>query len=107
MKAIRRATFGWPEAIQGNFEDGWGNANGAGRLSDYNWAGYNPSPTQGGEGTGDGWGAGALYGVRHGGDMSGNYFLLMADSEGRRTERVFRCAGCVGGYECSIHGRRL
>lgn len=24
-----------------------------------------------------------------------------------RTTRVFRCPGCIGGYECSIHGRRL
>ena len=24
-----------------------------------------------------------------------------------RTERIFRCAGCIGGFECSIHGRRL
>ncbi len=33
--------------------------------------------------------------------------LPMANEEGRRTERIFRCAGCIGGYECSIHGRRL
>ncbi len=36
-----------------------------------------------------------------------NRFLLPMTNEYCRTERVFRCAGCVGGYECSIHGRRL
>ncbi len=33
--------------------------------------------------------------------------LPMTHEEGRRTERVFRCAGCIGGFECSIHGSRL
>ena len=35
------------------------------------------------------------------------HFMLAANDDARRTDRVFLCAGCVGGYECSIHGVRL
>ncbi len=62
-----------------------------------------------GGGEGYGYGAGVGYGNADGHDteMGGEYFLPVSCAEGPRTTRVFLCAGCIGGYECSIHGRRL
>lgn len=51
----------------------------------------------GGDGNADG----------HDTQMGGEYYLPVSCAECSRTERVFLCAGCIGGYECSIHGRRL
>ncbi len=42
-----------------------------------------------------------------GGFGYGDGVLPMSNEYAARTERLFRCAGCVGGFECSIHGRRL
>ena len=104
MREIRRATFGWPEIYEVTFEDGYGYGLGQGWLRDPNWGGHNTNDLPDGKGMGDGWG--------HDSDGSGAssaplISLLVADSDGRRTERVFLCAGCVGGFECPIHGRRL
>lgn len=88
--------------------DGWGgNADGHGGHEDY----------LEGEGNGDGDGYGYADGA---GEVSVLPFIDGAWSFGerhawvsttnddcRRTDRVFRCAGCVGGFECPLHGRRL
>ncbi len=80
-----------------------------------------------GRGHGNGYGAAAGYGDGNGygetagfsnGDMAEGQVLVGHESfnsedgafiwsDVRPTERVFRCPGCIGGYECSIHGRRL
>lgn len=66
-------------------------------------AGYGYGYGNGGVGDGDGYGfaegsADGLDGVPVG---------LPVTNDIRRTSRVFRCPGCIGGFECSIHGRRL
>ena len=74
-----------------------------------------------GHGHGGGSGGGYSYGDRHGsggvdggivGFPSGSGIIFddvftTTNEDARRTERVFRCAGCVGGFECPIHGVRL
>ncbi len=35
------------------------------------------------------------------------FWMPITSDDARRTARIFRCAGCVGGFECPIHGRRL
>ncbi len=66
-----------------------------------------------GDSDGHGIGYGNAYGSGNG-DTVGNrstilYEILLpiTNEEAPRTERIFRCAGCIGGFECSIHGRRL
>ncbi len=39
--------------------------------------------------------------------LTSNRQVPASNEEARRTDRVFRCAGCIGGFECSIHGKRL
>ena len=63
-----------------------------------------------GNGTGDGHGHFTVLGssLNGGGVGDGNVQTMPMVNEGApRTERIFRCAGCVGPYECSIHGRRI
>ncbi len=95
--------YGWP---RGN-GDGDGHGFSSGNDDDMD------DGTGDGDGHGDGDGEGLIliYGGGHpfsdvvDADIFGP--LPMGNEEARRTERIFRCAGCVGGYECSIHGRRL
>ncbi len=96
-------------------------------YGDFNSWGYDDDAfgTQHGRGYGDGYGIG--HGAGHGhvdgqGDgfgfsMSEDHGSGWANSDGealpmsaddiQRTERILRCAGCIGEYECPIHGRRL
>ena len=57
----------------------------------------------GGHADGHAWGH---HGAASGGEICFQV-LPMTSDEGRRTERVLLCAGCVGGFECPLHGRRL
>ncbi len=73
-----------------------------------------------------GYGEGNGFGFLHRGDLDGSAWrgsssilpsgsseelmptsMPMTCEDGRRTERVFRCAGCIGGCECPVHGVRL
>ena len=69
-------------------------------------------------GHGIGYAGGHAYGPRADGGVGeghyingsgyiGNMPFSVTGEDSRRTERVFLCAGCIGGYECSIHGGRL
>ncbi len=82
--------------------------------------GYGTQDVGGGSADGQGigyWGSGGYengHGYHDGtfGNHGGNGFtwsmpLPATNHSARRTERVFRCAGCVGGFECPIHGVRL
>lgn len=79
-----------------------------------------------GRGHGNGYGAAPGYGCANGYGATGSRpYGYMADGEVRNghgrfeeggafiwsgmrpTDRVFRCPGCVGGFECPVHGRRL
>ena len=67
-----------------------------------------------GHGTSYGSSLGFKFGVANGfgfgggnGSGPGNDPLHVSNDDARRTDRVFHCAGCVGGFECPIHGRRL
>ncbi len=84
------------------------------RLNDgAEWRANDPiGPT---DGFGFGWGQGLLdqgggggYGFYGGnGSGPGNDPLPITNDECRRTDRLLRCAGCVGGFECPVHGTRL
>ncbi len=86
--------------VAGGAGDGWGGAV---------W------DTRDGEGQCDGWGHDwGGNGNGHGHMPEPNIGLLalsipfpMTNCEVRRTDRILRCAGCIGGFECPIHGRRL
>ncbi len=100
----------WPELGQADGY-GWSDRAGSG-LSD----GYGHEDDPGGDGNGHGWSFGD-----EGGNGNGPGYpdgpsgfpskygeaLNVTNEESRRTDRIFRCAGCIGGFECSIHGRRL
>lgn len=74
-----------------------------------------------GHGTIAGWGLGAGYGDAQGlgygtglnprghGAAFGLFTksVPVISSDARRTQRPFRCAGCIDEFECPIHGRRL
>ncbi len=81
---------------------GISNAPGSGGGDGHGWG--NDTPEGDGDGIGDSNGRGGYSGERYG---LGKGILGMTDDMARRTERVFLCAGCIGAYECPIHGRRL
>ena len=64
-------------------------------------------------GTGNAFGKDAYYGQGLGTGAGWDYLdfgwedVPVTNEDSRRTERVFLCAGCIGGFECSIHGKRL
>ena len=71
-------------------------------------------------GYGGGYAGGHGYGPRADGGVDGGngYYIdgtgnigdmpfTVTNDDSRRTERIFRCAGCIGGCECPIHGVRL
>lgn len=75
-----------------------------------------------GEGSADGYGYGwsgagvcgylavtvdGSLGIHNGAGLQWHGALSVTNHSARRTERVFLCPGCIGGFECSIHGRRL
>ena len=83
----------------GRFGDGESDGHGYGGVGDGD-----------GDGAGDGDGCSANNhyhdsGAAYGGRPSGP--LPMTRDDRRRTERILRCAGCIGGFECPLHGRRL
>ncbi len=59
-----------------------------------------------GDGIGDSYGE-EMHPYGFGEDFIPDQPLPITNEEARRTERLFRCAGCIGGFECPIHGRRL
>ena len=91
MKATKRSS---DDGVHG---DGWGWGTGDGSCP----------------GTGHAFGKSANYGQGRGSPEGwdnldfGWHPVPSANEDMRRTERVFRCPGCIGGYECSIHGRKL
>ena len=91
MKSVKRFTDwfqGWGHAAGEG--DGWGNGSG-GSIS-YAWNMGAAPPRRESRGAGI---------------MNSNSPMHMSSDDGVRTQRIFRCPGCIGHYECSIHGRRL
>ncbi len=82
-----------------------GNSHGWGSSADI-WVDVWSDTWGGGFGTGFGSrdgeaGKGYGYGYRY------NEPVFATNEAARRSSRIFRCAGCVGGFECPVHGRRL
>ena len=83
-------------------------------LSPFDWDGHGHG-WGGGSGGGYGYGNagpqggvdGGIVGYPSGGGIICADVLTITNADARRTERIFRCAGCVGGFECPIHGVRL
>ena len=108
VRAILRATEIWLNPDQGasgdgmefdacgSYDDGFGDGDGDGHGDAFYGSGEGDGCGYGRAGMGEGYCADSLV-----------IPILFANEADRRTERVFRCAGCIGRYECSIHGRRL
>lgn len=114
MKIIRRHMHGLAAGLTYCYADGQGDGYGFGvdqGDDGYGAADGNGDPSGGGSGGGDGHGffvpSGSSMSGSSGGGDGGRMVMSMVSEEARRSERVFCCPGCIGHYECSIHGRRL
>ncbi len=88
---------------EGSYEGGYGTQDaGEGQADGYGWGWCGAGDIESAYGNGDG-----NVGHRGGAGFALALVLPVTNHSARRTERLFRCAGCVGGYECSIHGVRL
>ena len=85
----RRPPYNRAPGFESDDDYGYGVGNGFGSLD-------------GGELDGSAW-----HGRSGGSDELAASSMPMTSEESRRTERLFLCAGCVGGFEGPLHGVRL
>ena len=99
---VERITDGSAD-YRGGYEGGYGIQDvGEGIADGYGWGPCGHGDIDYAHGTADG-----NIGNHDGNGFTWRQPLPATNHSARRTERIFRCPGCIGGYECSIHGRRL